>query len=386
MRTASSLGRPPRRIPAVASVLLATLALAVGLTWVIGRTLTDRQQWSQYLFWLPTWVYFGVAVVLLALSVSLAWMAVVRRGKFKRWPGRFLRGAAMMLSGAMMLWAAFVECRIHALIGRQRAMASAAPEGGLRILFWNPSSFLGIDLATPMLSIPSDLAIVDNPPWDRQMSPLADGYDNCVSLVLQPNFVVLSRFPIKRFAVTTLGLRGREQVPSEPGGLSGIGETPTGNIDPGRAMFLEVDTTASLGRPVVVWVLDLPSDQRLARRDMMDSAAQAIAAWEGQAMKPLLGGKWAIIPEPVKGFPEPDIVLGDFNTPRGSASLQRLAPGMSNAYDQGGAGYTASFPRGWPLLHLDQVLVAPWLRAQDYRVLDPGIARHKMQWTRLTAR
>ena len=46
----------------------------------------------------------------------------------------------------------------------------------------------------------------------------------------------------------------------------------------------------------------------------------------------------------------------------------------------------ASFPRGWPLLHLDQVLVAPWLRAQDYRVLDPGIARHKMQWTRLTAR
>jgi endonuclease/exonuclease/phosphatase family metal-dependent hydrolase len=78
--------------------------------------------------------------------------------------------------------------------------------------------------------------------------------------------------------------------------------------------------------------------------------------------------------------------MGDLNEPRGSASVSLLAPGGKEAYAQAGAGYVATFPREHPLLQIDQVLTGPRLKATDYRVLDPGVGRHWMQWARVEAR
>jgi endonuclease/exonuclease/phosphatase family metal-dependent hydrolase len=56
---------------------------------------------------------------------------------------------------------------------------------------------------------------------------------------------------------------------------------------------------------------------------------------------------------------------------------------MHNAFDEGGAGCVATFPRTLPLVHIDHVLIAPWLHCDDYRTIDPGVSRHLMVWARI---
>ena len=100
----------------------------------------------------------------------------------------------------------------------------------------------------------------------------------------------------------------------------------TGRLDRGvvcRAMYVELDTTAKLGRTTVVWVVDLPSDWRISRRAIAANAAAAIAAWSGQETIHH-GHKSKDIRDAGPGFPAPDLVLGDFNIPRGSDSLRLL--------------------------------------------------------------
>ena len=74
--------------------------------------------------------------------------------------------------------------------------------------------------------------------------------------------------------------------------------------------------------------------------------------------------------------PPPDIVVGDFNMTRGSASVKALVPGLAHAYDQAGRGYGATFRRDFPLYHLDHTLLSGTLTATDYAVVDLGIGRH----------
>ena len=152
-------------------------------------------------------------------------------------------------------------------------------------------------------------------------------------------------------------------------------------FDPGRALFLELDAREHLGRNIVVWVLDMPSEPRLSRWVMSKEAREAIARWEG----PVVGSAG------VRGtgkFPEPDIVVGDFNIVRGAASLSVLLPGMRNAFDMAGAGYAGTWPRhGYrtpiPLVHIDQMFVRSGpggpVRAARYEVVDPTFGYHKMQ-------
>jgi endonuclease/exonuclease/phosphatase family metal-dependent hydrolase len=77
--------------------------------------------------------------------------------------------------------------------------------------------------------------------------------------------------------------------------------------------------------------------------------------------------------------PPPDIVVGDFNMTRGSASVRTLFPGLTHAFDQAGRGYGATFRRGFPLYHLDHTLLADTVQATDYALVDLGIGRHLAQ-------
>jgi endonuclease/exonuclease/phosphatase family metal-dependent hydrolase len=76
----------------------------------------------------------------------------------------------------------------------------------------------------------------------------------------------------------------------------------------------------------------------------------------------------------------PDLVAGDFNTPRGSWSIGQLVGLMRHAREDGaGAGVIVTYPRAAPLLHIDHLFVGAKLRARGYRVLDPGVGRHWAQ-------
>lgn len=77
--------------------------------------------------------------------------------------------------------------------------------------------------------------------------------------------------------------------------------------------------------------------------------------------------------------PAPDIILGDFNTVRGGAAIQKFAPKMRDAFAEAGIGYGATYPRIFPLLHIDQLLLGPRVKVRHYEIIDTGSGVHRMQ-------
>lgn len=73
-----------------------------------------------------------------------------------------------------------------------------------------------------------------------------------------------------------------------------------------------------------------------------------------------------------------DLVLGDFNCTRGSASVAAAFPGFADAWDTAGMGWGASFPREWPLLHIDLVLAGARIAVERAEVHDPGVGFHRL--------
>ena len=113
-----------------------------------------------------------------------------------------------------------------------------------------------------------------------------------------------------------------------------------------------------LGEERILWGVDLPSSPRLSRSDLF-------ASLRAQLDK--------------TNHPEPDLLLGDFNVPRGSRSLKHAFPGFRNAFSEAGSGWHATWPRKFPLWDLDQVLVGPDLAAVRYEVVTPPIGMHRIQ-------
>ena len=79
----------------------------------------------------------------------------------------------------------------------------------------------------------------------------------------------------------------------------------------------------------------------------------------------------------------PDLILGDFNSPRRSRALARLPEGFRHAYEAGGAGWSSTWPAGLPLLAIDQTIVGPRLAVRDYSLRTTRISDHRLQLTDL---
>ena len=130
-----------------------------------------------------------------------------------------------------------------------------------------------------------------------------------------------------------------------------------GEIDSGQAAFIEVTID---GSPRIVWLIDLPSDPSIPRHVMLRLAGEKIGAHNDGA-----------------GFPEPDVIVGDFNTPRGSRSLGNIVGDADSAFDRAGSGWSATWPRAFPLWHIDQVFVDDAVSVRAHRVLDMGLGEHR---------
>lgn len=341
------------RIGAHGSAGLAGGVLAV---WVMGRVLTDRHVWSQYVFWVPTEVALGSATALWALAVALAWVGG-SKGRHAKWRRR------VVAFGLVVAWAysAVVVWRLP------NAMMAGERGTGLRVLNWNVNGVERIEPIVALLErVKPDVAVFVNPHMGVAWHKVYEAFGEPRALVQESGILVVSRVSVGRYGTCWLGVPRAE------------GDTRA-RVDPGRAMYLELDAMERVGGPVVAWVVDMPSSWRLRRWETAERAAEAIAGFSGREVRRDEMGNYST-GEGVSGFPRPGLVVGDFNVPRGSGSLRLVTgEGMRSAFDEAGWGRSGTWPRARPWLHLDQAFVGAGLRATRYEVIDAGAGSHRAQ-------
>ena len=257
----------------------------------------------------------------------------------------------------------FVELGLH------RAVIHPARGGvPLRLVFWNQAGREAGDISPIFLGRDPTLFVLANRHSGTPTRGLAQAFidtGEAHAAVGWP-FDLFGRLPITRWASTSLKLDGRSRTVEDPT-----------RPDPGWAAWFEVE---SAGGPLVIWAIDLPSDPERARMSLAEHAGRAIAGWTGSARDE----RGAVVPMAAGavGFPAPDLIVGDFNIPRGSASLGAFlraagAPGMHNAFDLGGVGWQRTWPRETPVWAIDQCFVGERVGVRSHEVFDPGVGGHR---------
>ena len=125
----------------------------------------------------------------------------------------------------------------------------------------------------------------------------------------------------------------------------------------GGSLILKI-RISHLGAERIIWGFDLPSSPRLSRRELFER----------------LRGHLDGMPQPAA-----EVLVGDFNVPRGSRSLQKAFPEHRSAFSEAGSGWSGTWPASFPLWDLDQVLVGPTLNAVEYEVIKPPYGMHRIQ-------
>ncbi len=396
------------RLLAVIAGWACVFACAALLTlWLVGKVVSDRHHALQVLAWVPSWVLLTPAAACALLTMFVRWPSVRRvddeRTKAAR-GGAAPRGFAWWVSSVMvwmvllaLAWSHVVEMRwLNALKGEAK-LADGRVKGSLRVAHWNIDAFSARQWSGDLREFfphpaPDVLLMSSNQPRAAQgscLSSLRRRYE----VKRFGNFVVASTVAIVDARSYSLNLnepppaseaerkaelhmRARlERLWNDNCERLGLSRRGFQEAESGDLIVVRLDTTRRLGRELVVYYIDMPSDPFAWRFRMAERAQQLI---EGLRAKRDAEGRAVV--------PMPDMIVGDFNTPRGSASLGLLTAGMENAFDQGGWGLVATFPRPWGLLHIDQMYVAPWLRAARYAVELPPAGEHWMQWADIVKR
>ncbi|MFG0305061.1 MAG: endonuclease/exonuclease/phosphatase family protein [Phycisphaerales bacterium JB040] len=347
-----------RRVLPLAGRGLAVLGALVLAGWLTGRILTDEHLWSQYLYWVPTPWVVGAGLALWCLSWACGALSVRMGGDLVR-PLLLL---GVLGAGAWMLgveWRGYRAVRVSA--------DSSRPS--LRVVFFNNASradMLGAE--RELAALGADVAVIAGPTTGpRERDELRDALRRSVAgegeaggtthWVERHGLWIVTRHPMLRTGETWL--RATE------GGDAGWRTAGYG----GRAVWVELDTSAVFGqtaRPFTLWVIDLPSDPTLHKAAPASEARRAIERFEGPALIPDGLGGWTPSGEPVPGFPAPDAVVGDFNTPRGSASLETIVGSMASAHAQGGFGPDFTWEQPWAWWAIDLMFVGEGWRARRF--------------------
>jgi hypothetical protein len=357
----------PTPIRSILSALAGLAAVALIALWAAGRILTDQTEWSQWAFWIPPPLIAAGALAFLLISWFLRKLGARKRGL-----GPLSRAIGAVGLLLMLVYTPLVEWRYWTFLGGWLLPATTGPT--LKVAAWN-MAWNGLEAAGParttMLgSLGVDLLVLSNPRADLKTAEALSAVGPGAASGRAGPFLIVSRWPVVRHGLVSLGIGGRIFQFDETDLQPGLKD----HIDNGSAAFFELDTTEKLGRTIVVWAVDLPSDPFIPRREMMAKARAAIESWPGPQTR---GGAREIPSTP--GFPAPDLIVGDFNTPRSSGSLALLTGDLPSAYSQAGLGMDGSWPRSWPLFHIDQMFVGARLRARAYDVIDPGEASHRLQ-------
>lgn len=394
-RPRSIVGWSRRRLlPKLAKLCVFGGLMIVGL-WIIGRVLTDQYAWSQYLWWMPSIWMLGWGWTLLLLSAGFA--------IFSRRPsGLMIRPVLLILC---------VGCTGYLFFGvwhLQRGVVTHAPNPDrIRIVHWNQAGFKADQeaWAEHVIDLQADVVLVANSRWgnDRRallqaLSPIAPADEQHMvtkgfqvegkpgHFRLFGDALVASRFPILRTALVTTGSKQDQESVFKRGS------------DYGWIMLVELDLseTNAENDTMVVWFVDLASNPSLWRGDTMLQITRAISQWDGSEFvikePERKRSVWARI-ETDHSFPDPDVIIGDFNTPNGSHSINILAPNMTDAYQAVGFGRNSTWrpkiksklarqPFKLADWHIDLALTGKDIKPAGYRIENTnqlGKSEHWMQ-------
>lgn len=294
------------------------------VTLAASQIVTDFFGATQFVWWIPRVLLAGSAVLGFALLLAIA--SIARWSALER---KRLR-AWLALSVAIGVWCTWTDW----------GFVRARPAGAFRLAHWNAchaNDGEAVACVDAMLSFDADAMIITDPgasfSHDGAQRLAAAGYQ-----IMQPgSFAIVSRVPILH-AQPLFSARGR--------------------------VLSRIELLTAFG-PLRIEAVDLPSETTLPRYASMVLFVASMAEIRG---------------------PLADIVVGDFNITRGSASLSVLAPNARDAFASVGVGWGGTYPRRWPLWAIDQTLVRePW-QAVRAQIVDPGRSRHRAQLVDLMKR
>lgn len=303
------------RRSAVATALCVA-TLLVFAAWVVGFVATDRWRATQFLWWVPSPAYLAAALP-----------GAIVAGLFGR------RVAPRWRLAAISAFTAMFGAAVWNDVGWRGARPN---DGDLSLVHWNaswPDADECSEAARSILARDADVVVISNPHRffgdGRAALWRGRGYD----VVVAGSFAIASRIPLLEARAVDVGL----------------GQS---------AGTFVLDARATHGRMLTLLAIDLPSSPTRERFAIAADFAARLGHQLGRA---------------------PDIVVGDFNITRGSASLSLLSEGMHHAWDDGGRGWSGTWPRSFPALHLDHVFLSPPLSASLYQAFDPGSGAHRAQ-------
>lgn len=301
-----------------ASRIIAGIMISVVLLWLVGRFLSDRLALSQWLSWIPT---LGVAAILV---VGSGFALAARR--------RCWAVLAAVLGVTALCWWAFAENHLF---------QERDGTGDIRLVAWtmSHSKARSREHAEEVIRLDGDITVMTHGYIVRGEKTLKEWLGPRGKRLINGPFTVLTRF--RAVEVQTL-------IASDGVHLS---------------MFI-LGTKKELGRHLVLWAIDLPSEFNESR----------IAT--ARRTRRLLSDVDA---------PPPDIVVGDFNMERNSAAIKVMFPALADAWDEAGSGLSSSYHRVLPLYHIDHMLLGPSVRAVSYKLVNPGIGRHRVQVAELVS-
>jgi vancomycin resistance protein VanJ len=313
------------------------LGLTLGWTlftiWAVGQAFRDRTLITAWAFYLPS------AIVLSALLLLSAGELVRRRPR---------RGGLLLL---LALWPALtillLENRWQSAVATTSGDATRTDGGIGGIGGTGGSGVRG-----------SDLRVVA---WNAADFPRGVERAAAVLRPLAADFVLLSEAPGKP----------PQELERQLGGALRL--TPVGSMAIlARGEPLDVEWLAREKELQVAFLTWPISGRRLG------VVAVNVISSPRIARDPLLTRVLTMIEQR-----DPDLVLGDFNSPRRSRSLSRLPAGFRHAYDAAGSGWSSTWPSSLPLLAIDQTIVGPRLSVRGYSLRTTKISDHRLQLTDL---
>jgi len=284
---------------------------------VVSQLLTDRVGWLQSLWWTPRVLLAAFAIAGFAIVLSFGWVLRWERAEQRR-TAKWT--AAAILAGIACTWGDW-------------GVPKPRDPDAFRFAFWNACWMRGevAPLAVDTILSWNADAILLTDPGSTFSNGGAERFAEAGYSIARPgSFAIVSRVPIAE-ARPVHDARGQK--------LARIRlETPRG--------------------PLVIDAVDLPSETTLHRALVMRNFAAAIGEIRGEM---------------------PDLIAGDFNITRGSASLREVVGDAVEAFAEAGEGWGGTYSRRWPFFAIDQTFVrAPW-RPVWSRIVDPGLTRHRAQ-------
>jgi Endonuclease/Exonuclease/phosphatase family len=364
------------------SLVLSLVGVGLVVVFAVSRVLTDRFGWSQWVWWVPAVWWVVVVWWVWVVSRVIGWWSIHRGGRYGK--KAVVRRVLLMGCVGVSVFVAFGEQRWYRVVWGDGLEDRAA--AAVRVAHWNiAGAVVDEDAAIGLLnSLDVDVVLLSNARWDAQQGVLLEGLDvgsgDDGRVVKLAQVVKLGR----AIVVSRLGASAASMVYVRGDADDGEGMRSTGDL--GWVCRVKID--GEDGRGLVVWLVDLPSEPTVHRGVMMDRVVEAVRNDLGQVR--VFGEDGVMRFEANDGrLDAPGLIVGDFNTPRGSWSLGKFdvfggGDGFVDAFERVGYGFGRSWVpgvdgwwrkaavgiAGW---HIDLSLVGNGWEATGYGLFGEGL-------------